>query len=365
MQQLRLGIIGVGNMGSHYAKLVLNGQVPRCQLTAVCDTDAAKLKLYPSAATFTDSDELLASGTVDAVLIATPHYAHTTIGIAALTAGLHVLVEKPLSVHKADCQRLLAAHRDPRQVFATVFNQRTDPRYRAIRDLIVSGRLGSIQRVQWTVTDWFRSAAYYASGGWRATWAGEGGGVLLNQSVHNLDLYQWLFGLPQRVRAVCHLGKYHSIEVEDEVTAIFEHADGATGVFVTSTGEAPGVNRLEIAADRGRVLLEGDQLTFWRNRIATSVHSRATKQNFLPPPSYRNFRTISDHGPQHLGVLRNFVSAILRGTKLIAPAADGEAAVELINAMLLSSFKNSAVILPLSAAEYTRLLRRLISSRER
>ena len=238
MKEVRLGIIGLGNMGKVHARSIVEGRIPRSRLTAVADSNAGALKDFPDAKGFTDSAELLKSGEVDAVIIATPHYSHTTIGVQALQAGVHVLVEKPISVHKADCERLIAAHKSKKQVFAAMFNQRTDPYYIKLRELIQSGELGEVRRINWIITNWFRTAAYYASGGWRATWAGEGGGVLLNQCPHNLDLWQWIFGRPQRVRAFCQLGRYHDIEVEDDVTAYMEYKNGATGVFITSTGDS-------------------------------------------------------------------------------------------------------------------------------
>jgi len=231
MQDLRLGIIGLGNMGQVHAHAIATGAISRCRLAAVCDPDQELLSKYSPARAYLLSSELITSGEVDAVLVATPHYSHTTIGIEALETGLHVLVEKPLSVHKSDCERLIAAHRSSEQVFAAMFNQRTDPYYLKLRELVYNGELGTVRRINWIVTNWFRTGAYYASGGWRATWAGEGGGVLLNQSPHQLDLWQWLFGMPRKVRAFCHLGRYHEIEVEDDVTAYFEYENGATGVF--------------------------------------------------------------------------------------------------------------------------------------
>ncbi|MCZ7640695.1 MAG: Gfo/Idh/MocA family oxidoreductase [Verrucomicrobia bacterium] len=213
-----------------------------------------------------------------------PHYQHTTLGIAALEAGRHVMVEKPISVHKADAERLLAAHqRHPQPVFAAMFQLRTEPRYLKIRRLIQGGELGALVRVSWIITDWFRTEVYYASGGWRATWKGEGGGVLLNQCPHNLDILQWLCGMPARVRGFCQLGRYHHIEVEDNVTAYLEWASGATGVFITSTGEAPGTNRFELCGTRGKVVLENNRLTFTRNETDMVEFSRDARTGFARP----------------------------------------------------------------------------------
>ena len=357
MASVRLGIIGLGNMGAAHAQSILAGKVDRLELAAVCDSGAARLAGFPNVRGFSDPAALIGSGAVDAVLVATPHYSHTPIGIAALRAGLHVLVEKPISVHKADCARLIAAHRRPAQVFAAMFNQRTDPCYRAIRRLLQDGGLGPVRRINWTITDWFRTDAYYASNAWRATWAGEGGGVLLNQCPHNLDLFQWLFGMPARVRAFCQFGRYHAIEVEDDVTAYLEFASGATAVFIASTGEAPGTNRLEIAADGGRIVYEGDRIECLRNAAPASEFSRTSRESFARPETVASVETASGHGGQHLEILANFVAAILDGAPLIAPAEEGIRSVELANAMLLSAWRNRTVELPLNGRTYERLLR--------
>ena len=358
---LRLGIIGLGNMGSAHAQSILEGKVPRVRLAAVCDNSADLSSYAPGAKIFTSSAELIRSGEVDAVLICTPHYAHTTIGIDALQNGLHVLTEKPISVHKADAQRLIDAHTNPKQVFAAMFNQRTDPHYTKVRDLIQSGALGEIRRVNWIITNWFRTHAYYNSGGWRATWGGEGGGVLLNQCPHNLDLFQWLFGLPARVRATCSFGRYHDIEVEDDVTAVMEYDDGKTAVFITSTGEAPGTNRLEITAERGRVVIEDGFVRWQRNEVPMGEFSRTTTESFSAPEKWNIEIPVNGSGEQHIGILKNFAAAVLDGAPLIAPAEEGIRSVELGNAMLMSAFLGHAVKLPLDAAAYEALLKEKIA----
>jgi predicted dehydrogenase len=360
MDKVRIGIAGLGNMGATHATCILAGRINRLELAGVCDVDPARMARYPQTRGFPSAEAMIASGEIDAVLIATPHYHHTTIGISALRAGLHVLVEKPISVHKADCERLIGAHRDPRQIFAAMFNQRTDPYYLKLRHLVRNRELGEIRRINWIITDWFRTGAYYASSGWRATWAGEGGGVLLNQSPHNLDLIQWIFGLPVRVRAFCRCGRYHDIEVEDDVTACLEFANGATGVFITSTGEAPGTNRLEITAEGGRVVYEDDQIRCVRNTVPMSEFSRTSPEAFARPETVTGLITAPGHGGQHQEILQNFTDAILDGTPLIAPAAEGIHSVELANAMLLSAWLNQTVELPIDAAHYERLLQQRI-----
>jgi len=356
MQDLRLGIIGLGNMGQFHANAIAAGKIAHCQLAAVCDRDERQLGRYLPARGFLSSSELINSGEVDATLIATPHYSHTTIGIEALGSGLHVLIEKPLSVHKADCERLLAAHRGTKQVFATMFNQRTDPFYLKLREMIRNDELGTIRRINWIVTHWFRTAVYYASSGWRATWAGEGGGVLLNQSPHQLDLWQWLFGMPSKVRAFCQFGRYHDIEVEDDVTAYFEYDNGTTGVLITSTGEAPGTDRLEIAAERGRVIIENDRFHWTRNEVPMSEFSKQSPDAFAKPATSEMEIPLAGRGGQHNEVLQNFVDAILFGERLIAPAKEGIHSVELANAMLFSSDTDTTVSLPLNAGLFERWL---------
>ena len=364
MDCVRIGIIGLGNMGSSHIRDHVP-HVKRLELTAVCDVLPERAAKYEGVEHFTDASKLIHSGVVDAILIATPHYDHTTIGIEALHAGLHVLVEKPISVHKADCERLIAAHTGS-QVFAAMFNQRTDPRYRAIRSLIQSGELGEIRRIQWTVTDWFRSAAYYASSEWRATWRGEGGGVLLNQCPHNLDLYQWLFGVPTSIRAFCGFGRFHDIEVEDDVTAYLEHENGAKGVFVATTGEMPGTNRLEVAGDRGRLVFEDGRIEFRRTLESVQAFCDNTPLLFPTMPTWKcEIPPAQGGGGQHLEVLRNFVDAILDGTPLIAPAAEGIHSVSMANAMILSAWTGETISLPLDGARYEAELRAHVEASEK
>jgi len=349
-------------MGLGHAENIESGKVSRCELAAVCGPTPEKFTRFPNAKGFTRSEELIRSGAVDAVLIATPHFSHTPIGIDALQHGLHVLVEKPISVQKADCERLIAAHQDPKQVFAVMFNQRTDPYYRKVRELIQGGELGPIRRINWIITNWFRPEAYFKLGSWRATWAGEGGGVLLNQCLHNLDLFQWLFGMPKRVRGFCRFGRYHDIEVEDDATAYFEYADGATAVFLTSTGEAPGTNRLEIAGENGKLVLENDALVFIKNEMPMSEFSRTATKAFAAPTTQELKFTFPDHGGQHVAVLQDFVDAILDGKPLLAPAREGIRSVELVNAILFSSALNQTVELPLDSAAYEKYLKEKVSN---
>ncbi|MBI1840606.1 MAG: Gfo/Idh/MocA family oxidoreductase [Verrucomicrobia bacterium] len=363
MTPVRLGIVGMGNIGKHHAGYLRAGQVPGCELVSVCSPSPQKLESYRPLKIHSDPMTLIRSGEIDALLIATPHYQHATLGIAALEAGLHVMVEKPIAAHKADAERLIAAaNARPAQIFAAMFQLRTEPRYVKIQTLLQSGELGRLMRVNWINTDWFRTDAYYASSAWRATWKGEGGGVLLNQALHNLDTLHWLLGVPSRVRAFSKLGGYHNIEVEDEVTAYLEWPGGATGVFVTSTAEAPGANRLEITGSRGRLVLENDRLSFQRTETDALDFSRTAKTAFAKPELWNVEIPFTNAPAQHATLMQNFVEAIRERKPLIAPGQDGIGSVELANAMLYSSLTHETVELPLDGLIYEARLQELIAN---
>ena len=364
MDKIRLGIIGMGNIGKHHAGYLLEGQAARCELIAVASTSPQKLESYRQRGlkVFGDSAELLRSPDLDAVIIATPHYQHTSLGIAALKAGKHVMVEKPISAHKADAEKLIAAAaKHPHQVFAGMFQLRTEPRYQKLQKLIQEGHLGEIVRVNWLITDWYRTEAYYQSGGWRATWQGEGGGVLLNQCLHNLDVLQWLCGMPAKVRSFAQLGRYHDIEVEDNVTAYLEWTNGATGVFITSSGEAPGTNRFELAGTKGRVVLENNRLNFTRNEVDMIEHCRTSKVGFLKPAFWNVEIPFTDAAAPHATLLTNFADAILDGAPLIAPGAEGLGSVELANVLLYSSLLDQTIQMPMDGAAFEQKLNELIA----
>jgi predicted dehydrogenase len=365
MKSVRIGIIGMGNIGSHHADYLLAGKVKRCELKAVSDALIHKLASYQQRGlkVFSDGKELIHSGEVDAVIIATPHYQHTPLGVAALKAGLHVMMEKPIAAHKADAERLLAERRKHAGlVFAAMFQMRTEARYVKIKKLMAEGGLGQIVRFSWIITEWFRTEAYYASGGWRATWKGEGGGVLINQCLHQLDMLQWLLGMPARVRSFIQLGRFHAIEVEDNVTAYLEFPNGATGVFVSTTGEAPGSNRLEIVGEMGQLLLEHDRLLFFRNEVSMFKHSKTAKLGFQKPETWRIEIPISSEPARHATLTQNFVDAILDGTPLTAPGEEGLHSIELANALLYSGLTERTIELPLDGAAYEQKLNELIAA---
>jgi predicted dehydrogenase len=368
MKNTRIGIVGLGGMGRSHAAYLLKGEVPGATLAAVCDTSPDSLKwaranMPEGLHTFESADALFKSKSVDAVMIATPHYYHPTLAIQAMKHGVHTLVEKPAGVYTKQVREMneLAAKSDV--VFGIMFNQRTIEAHQKMKDIVESGELGAIKRTNYVITDWLRTQAYYDSGGWRATWEGEGGGVLLNQSPHNLDLWQWICGMPTRVRAFCGFGQYHNIEVEDNVTAYVEYANGATGVFITSTGEAPGTNNFEIVGDYGKLVLSrtksGIDLTFWRTRENVSEFVRTCPQGFGKPEVWR-CELPAGGGEGHKGITKNWVNAIRNGTPLLAKGEEGINGVALANAMLLSAWTDKWIDLPIDDNLYHRKLKEQI-----
>lgn len=362
MAALRMGVIGVGNMGAQHVGWMLNGDVPGMALAAVADRKPARLAFVSglpggeSVRRFAEGNALIDSGAVDAVLIATPHYDHPPLAIRAFERGLHVLCEKPAGVYtKAVREMNEAAARSGRR-FGMMFNQRTNALYRKMREIVRSGELGEIKRSNWLVTDWYRSQSYYDSGAWRATWAGEGGGVLLNQCPHNLDLWQWICGMPEQVRAFCREGAWHDIEVEDDVTCYATYANGATGVFITSTGDTPGTNRFEILLDKGKLVAENDVLTMTKLAMGEKEFSATYKGGFGEPERTVTVVETDGENPQHLGVLRAFADAALKGGPLVAPGEEGIFGLTLSNAMHLSSWLGETVTLPLDEELFFRML---------
>jgi predicted dehydrogenase len=353
MNKVKIGVIGIGNMGSSHAQYIKQGDIPNAEVTAVCDTNPDRLKwakenLGEDIKVFDNAEAFFASKAMDAVMIATPHYDHPPLAIESLQKGYHTLIEKPAGVYTRQVREMNEVAQKSGKVFGIMFNQRTNPIYQKVKDLVESGELGDIKRTVWIITNWYRSQSYYDSGGWRATWAGEGGGVLLNQDPHQLDLWQWICGMPRRVRAFMYFGKYHDIEVEDDVTAYVEYENGATGLFVTSTGEAPGTNRFEISADRGKLVIEDNKLTFWRLRIPERQFNAETKTGFGAPECWECNIPISGEGKAHRGITENWVQAILKGTPLLAPGVEGINGLQLSNAMHLSAWTDSWIDIPVN-----------------
>ena len=358
---IRLGVIGVGNMGSSHVKNILEGKCPELTVAAIADRKESRrqwaAETAKDAIIFEDGSTLIHSGLVDAVLLAVPHYQHPPLAIEAFDAGLHVLCEKPAGVYTLQVNEMIAAaDHHPELTFGMMFNQRTNCVYRKMKEMLDAGELGEIKRMNWIVTDWYRTQYYYDSGAWRATWAGEGGGVLLNQCPHQLDLLQWLCGLPSRVHAFTHEGKWHDIEVEDDVTAYLEFPNGATGVFVTTTGDAPGTNRLEITGTKGKLVCENDRLTFDRLSCDERVWCASTKEGFRKPECIHEQIETDGLNEQHVAVMNAFAGHIQHGTPLVADGREGIRGLMLSNAIHLSGWTHETVSLPIDENRFYDLL---------
>ena len=370
MSKIRLGVIGVGSHGTGHVRNISKGMTPEIEVTAICDTDPAALERirgeFGDIPAFADSHALIVSGLVDAVLIVTPHYDHPPIAMDAMRNGLHVMCEKPAGVYTKQVREMNAVAEQSNVVFGMMFNQRTNPVYIKTRKLVQSGEFGEMRRVSWIITNWYRPQAYYNSGAWRATWSGEGGGVLLNQCPHNLDLWQWICGMPAKIYTKMSFGKWHDIEVEDDVTAMVEYPNGATGTFVTTTGDWPGSNRLEITMDKAKIVVENNQIHLWELEM-TEQEFTATSTIPFSQPKF-TYRQVEAEGVEtaHCGILNAWAGAILRGESLIAPGEEGINGLTLSNAMHLSAWTGKEVTLPIDEDQfYDLLMQRVATSRRK
>ena len=372
MDKIKLGIIGIGNMGSSHARNILNDKCPNIELVAVSDANQeriewAKKELSADIKYFSSPEEMLDSGIINSCLVAVPHYDHTKYAIECMKRGIHVMVEKPAGVYTKQVREMNAeAEKHPEVVFGMMFNQRTNCVYRKLRELVQSGEYGEIRRTNWIITDWYRPQCYYDSGDWRATWSGEGGGVLLNQCPHQLDLWQWICGMPVKVEAHLHFGKWHNIEVEDDVTTYVEYANGATGVFITTTGDAHGTNRFEIQMDKAKFVIENDKLIMTEYEMTEQEFSKTNTKPFDTVGSTTTEVETDGENPQHVGVLNAWADAILNGGKLVAEGKEGINGLTLSNAMHLSAFLGKEVEIPFDEELYfNELMKRVATSKRK
>ena len=371
MEKIRLGIIGCGNIGKVHTDNIVGGKCPEVELAAVCDLKKERLdeilEKAPGVSVFYDAEEMMDSGLIDSVLVAVPHYDHPKYAIMALKKGLHTLIEKPAGVYTKQVVEMNEVAKESNAVFGIMMNQRTNCIYRKMREIVKSGELGEIKRTSLIITDWYRPQVYYDSGDWRATWSGEGGGVLLNQCPHNLDLWQWICGMPTKIHAKLHYGKWHDVEIEDDVSAYCEYANGATGTFVTTTGDTPGTNRFEITLEKGKLVAEDGVLKMWVNEMTEKEFSRTNDNPFARPGfEYSEVETDGEN-PQHSGVLNQFADAILHGGELVARGEEGINGLTISNTMHLSSWLNKEIDLTTFDSElfYEELKKRIATSRRK
>ena len=368
MEKVRFGIVGCGNMGSGHAKNFLQDKIANGKVTAVCDLNPKKFEFFKekfgdSIKYFTDAEEMFKSGECDVVMICTPHYIHPDLAILALDNNLNCIVEKPAGVYTLQVQKMLDRAAKSNKILGIMFNQRTNPAFKKMREMVRNGSIGEVKRTNWIITDWYRTQQYYDSGDWRATWKGEGGGVLYNQAPHQLDLFQWIVGMmPSKIHAFCHYGKWHDIEVEDDVTCYCEYPNGATGVFITTTADAPGTNRFEITGTKGTLIFENNKLYYKELEIDERVHCVTCETGFDKPACKPTVEVeLEGENSQHVGICNNIANAILGLEEVYAPAKDGINGVELANAMHLSSWLGKEVTLPIDGELFYEELKKRIA----
>ncbi|AUD65896.1 hypothetical protein BK011_09440 [Tenericutes bacterium MZ-XQ] len=347
---IKIGIVGVGHMGSFHATSLLENKIEQAELVAVMDIDPSKLEPYQAideVKCYQTFQEFIEDKNIDAVIIATPHYDHPTLGKEVLLHHKHLLIEKPVGVYTKNVVELNEVAKQFNLSFSIMYNQRTNPLYIKLKSMIDNHEIGQIKRIIWIVTDWYRSTAYYQSSPWRATWEKEGGGVLLNQAPHQLDLLQWMFGMPNKIRAYMKFGAYRNISVENDVTSYLEYDSGCSGVFITSTIDAPGTNRLEVVGSKGKVIIEKGKMTFYRLKIEETEFDKIKHSNLFAQPPYEmiEFDEFKENawGVQHQIVLNNFVNHIIEIKPLIAPGVEGVFGLTISNAMHLSAFTDKTI----------------------
>lgn len=352
---MKLGVIGLGAIGSMHIKNIRDGKVPNCEIACVCDEKYIDPVKFAGLKAYSNVDDMLKDENVEAVLVATPSFNHFELAKKVLEADRHVLIEKPIALTSLDAKKIVSLAREKGKVCGIMLNQRTTPMYARIKQLVASGELGKINRASWFMTNWFRPQIYFSSSNWRGTWKGEAGGALINQSIHNIDIFAWVFGMPKKLRAWCKFGKYHNIEVEDEATAYFEFEGNMTATFATATGEYPGTNRLEIAGQKGFLVAENDTLKITKFGDLRD-YTLNTKYVFGTPDDTVSEEKFEGKGEQHSGVLANFARAVDKGEKFDFDAQEGYNSVCLANAMLLSSWTNADVEFPFDDEAYAKML---------
>jgi len=370
MKKIRFGIIGVGHQGTAYTRHFKKGKIENGVLTAVCDIADEKLDKIKElledmpVKIYKNYIEMIEDNICDAVLIETPHYSHVEITRECLSHGIHVICDKPLGVYTKEVRELCEFTKTVDAKFGMMFNQRTNCIYRKMREMILNGELGKIQRVNWIITDWFRTDTYYKSGDWRASWAGEGGGVLINQAPHQIDMLSWIIGSkPKKVRGFCGYGRYHNLEVEDDATAYFVYENGATGVFITSTGEAPGTNRLEVAGTLGKLVCENDKLVWYKNAIDSEEYCRSSESGYTKPDMEVIEVQTDGQNLQHVGIINNFANSLLGLEELFVDGCEGINNVEFMNAVELSGWLGGIeVTIPVDEQLYLNELNKRIAA---
>ncbi len=374
---LKIGIIGFGALGSFYARMISKEhRVEGLALGAICDIDPAKREqarqLYPDACVYESIDQVLLDKKCDFISIAVPHYLHPALTIQALEAGMPVVVEKPAGIVPKYVKEMNAvADKHPQVPFGIMLNQRTNPIFKRVHEITSSGELGRLRQFVW-VSRQFRTQKYYDSGSWRATWGGEGGGVLVNQAPHQIDLMQWMFGMPERVFATTNMGFRRNIAVENDVCAQFVYSNQATGVFITCTHDIMGEDRLTAVYDRGRIRvldsrrLEIERLVDDEEKLGTEYSDEALNDLRKMNKLYTTEIIEKENDPfansEHAKLFKAFVDHLNNPEKpMVAKGVDGINGVLLASAIQLSGWLKEPVNVPVDDEVYLKELNKRIS----
>ena len=362
MEQVRMALIGFGGMGSKYAAMIRNGQIDGMVLAGVCCRNAPGQKVlreeYPGVAIYRDVKDTLAhAAEFDAALIVTPHTSHVEIARQMVAAGKHILLDKPAGVYARQVRELTEQAEKAGVSFGMMFNNRANPAFGKARELLQSGAIGTPVRAVWVCNTWFRTPAYHKSAPWRSSWNGECGGLLINQSQHYLDLWLWLLGMPDKVYTDLSFGRYVPITVDDAVDMQLLYDNGLHGTFISSTGEAPGVNRLEIWGDKGRLCVEDTARVFLdENEVSTTRFAAESTQVYGDLPHHCRELPVEPTPEMYQTILRNFCDHLRKGTPMIADGTDGLRAVELTNGAYVSAWLERKVQLPVEDGVFEELL---------
>ena len=361
-------IVGYGNMGGQYAEKIYNGKIKGLSLYGIlCRNQPGQQKIresMPEVTVFPNEESMFqARENFDALIITTPHKEHVRVVERAQQAGLHVLCEKPLGVTVEECEAL--SYEDTGTVNAMIFNWRAREVYRQVYEYIHSGKLGRLTQVIWVANFWYRPAYYHHASGWRSSWSGEGGGLLINQCQHLLDMWNWLFGQPCEVSARLGYGCYSDIDVDDKASLFFRHENGMWGTFLSSSGDSPGTNRLEILGEMGKLVVEDNRyFTIYKNEISTTEVSKTSQEMYPKIPYVEERREVEQTESEYTVILQNFIDAMEGREKPLAALCDGRRALENCNAAYLSDWQQKPLQIPCDCKAYDFELQKKIQAEQ-
>jgi len=365
MNPVRFGIVGVtGVIGGTHIRAIR--QTEGAELAAVTDLNLAAAQRVASEARcelLKNFDWLIKRADIDVVCLCTPHALHAEQAIAALKSRKHVLTEKPMAVTVADADKMIAASEKYDRKLGVVFQYRFRPSVLAARALLQRGQLGQLYRVT-VVHAAFKTQYFYDAAAWRGTWKGGGGGVLINQAPHYLDLLAYLVGMPTRV-AAWNRTLTHRIEVEDTASALMEFPGGAQGFAHFNTVQAPGESRIEIVGDRGTLRIEDNDVRLFQPEIPLRQFAQTDRSHIYAYPRTAEVRVpLASSEATHATVLQDFIDAVRHNRPPACDGQEGRKSLEIGNAMLLSSFSGKPVELPVKRPSIRRLIKRLASPDE-